>query len=172
METELEMLRFRIVDENNAPAQLIPSVQHIFSNYLLHTILDLLHYHFSLGFHLRLFQPYEFTYVYWYFGDIVARSLSNFCDRIYNSMHVEYDKSEFLDVWMFIKEIHCSNQIRIFKLYSFKFFKILGPIHQQKKLSGKKLQQKTKMDNEFRRNVARVKMRAILHRWKFPDENL
>ncbi|KAF7638504.1 hypothetical protein Mgra_00002182 [Meloidogyne graminicola] len=68
------------------------------SNFFLYTIMETMHHYFWIGFHLRLFLPFEFTYVYWYFGEVVARTLNKMSyNRISNLLlefHRDFDKIE------------------------------------------------------------------------------
>uniref|UniRef100_A0A915NU55 Protein MAK10 homolog n=1 Tax=Meloidogyne floridensis TaxID=298350 RepID=A0A915NU55_9BILA len=68
------------------------------SNFFLYTTLETMHHYFWIGFQLRLFLPFEFIYVYWYFGEVVARTLNKMTyNRINNLLlefHRDFDKIE------------------------------------------------------------------------------
>uniref|UniRef100_A0A183BJV2 Protein MAK10 homolog n=1 Tax=Globodera pallida TaxID=36090 RepID=A0A183BJV2_GLOPA len=129
IETALEFARMNL-KQDNSDSQM-PHMQHMFSNFFLQTILVLMHHHFSLAFRMRLIQPYEFHYIYWYFGEYVLKNLSNMCERVCNALIFDFSRST---------------------------------LHQQKKVSGKKRQQKTKIDNEFRKTLSLIKARSLYHR--------
>uniref|UniRef100_A0A914HH79 Protein MAK10 homolog n=1 Tax=Globodera rostochiensis TaxID=31243 RepID=A0A914HH79_GLORO len=129
IETALEFARMNLKQDNSDNQ--MPNMQHLFSNFFLQTILVLMHHHFSLAFRMRLIQPYEFHYIYWYFGEYVLKNLSNMCERVCNSLIFDFSRST---------------------------------LHQQKKVSGKKRQQKTKIDNEFRKTLSLIKARSLYHR--------
>ncbi len=65
---------------------LFPKVLHAYS-------LSFRHYHFELGFRLELFVSYEFAYCYWYFGEIVGKSLINILERKCNLLILNYSRT-------------------------------------------------------------------------------
>ncbi|KAL3101354.1 hypothetical protein niasHT_028110 [Heterodera trifolii] len=91
IEAVLETARINL-DVDNSDCQ-IPNMQHLFSNFFLQTILALMHHYFSLAFQMRLIQPYEFHYIYWYFGEFVLKNLSNMCEQKCNSLIIDFSKS-------------------------------------------------------------------------------
>lgn len=64
----------------------------LFSTFLFYHILYLMHYHFELGFRLELFVPYEFAYIFWYFGEVVVKSMVNLLERKFNLLYFNYEK--------------------------------------------------------------------------------
>uniref|UniRef100_A0A915D2Z6 Protein MAK10 homolog n=1 Tax=Ditylenchus dipsaci TaxID=166011 RepID=A0A915D2Z6_9BILA len=61
-----------------------------FSTFLLYHILSLMHYHFELGFRMELFVPYEFCSCYWYFSEVVAKSIVNILEIILSTAFVKF----------------------------------------------------------------------------------
>ncbi|CAD6199723.1 unnamed protein product [Caenorhabditis auriculariae] len=43
------------------------------ATFVFNNLLALITYHFELSFRLDLFVPYEFCYIYWYYGDVLTR---------------------------------------------------------------------------------------------------
>ncbi|CAJ0568425.1 unnamed protein product, partial [Mesorhabditis spiculigera] len=54
-----------------------------FYTYILNETARLIAHHFELSFRLDLVAPYEYTYMYWYLGEVVKRSLCSGLDRAY-----------------------------------------------------------------------------------------
>ncbi|KAI1720527.1 mak10 subunit, natC n(alpha)-terminal acetyltransferase domain-containing protein [Ditylenchus destructor] len=91
---KIEMDAFAIGMSNGGDAYPKPP---IFSTFLLYHILQLMHYHFELGFRLDIFVPYEFAYTYWYFGEVVVKSITNILERKCNLMILNYTAATGVD---------------------------------------------------------------------------
>ncbi|VDD95351.1 unnamed protein product [Enterobius vermicularis] len=63
------------------------------SSFIIYHALLLIEYHFYLSFHLELFVPYEYPYVYWYLGEVVFKWLMSAVDRSNNLVIADYLKS-------------------------------------------------------------------------------
>ncbi|KAI1719614.1 mak10 subunit, natC n(alpha)-terminal acetyltransferase domain-containing protein [Ditylenchus destructor] len=91
---KIEMDAFALGMANGGEAYPKPP---IFSTFLLYHILQLMHYHFELGFHLDIFVPYEFAYTYWYFGEVVVKSITNILERKCNLLILNYTAAMGVD---------------------------------------------------------------------------
>uniref|UniRef100_A0A158R4V7 Protein MAK10 homolog n=1 Tax=Syphacia muris TaxID=451379 RepID=A0A158R4V7_9BILA len=63
------------------------------TSFIVYHALLLIEYHFYLSFHLELFVPYEYPYVYWYLGEVVFKWLTNAVERSQYLVAAEYLKS-------------------------------------------------------------------------------
>lgn len=69
---------------------------HSVATFVFHNLLAIMHHYLELGFRMELYVPYEFTYMYWYMGEVEARWMLTTMERSHEIMLLEVKRLEAL----------------------------------------------------------------------------